>query len=119
MRRWSISVLAWPVLAAVVALLAQPAVSQQPLRVGPDGKYIPQLAAEVPDQKNGGVSPDGKTITYHLRPGVLWSDGQPMTCDDVKFTWQVLTTPKSGAIYTSGYDQIQSVDCPNPQTAVV
>ena len=157
MKRWRISVLAWPVLAAVVALLAQPAVSQQPrrggtvtialyqepellnpliasqtaafevtiltvegmLRVGPDGRYIPQLATEVPDQKNGGVSPDGKTITYHLRPGVVWSDGQPMTCDDVKFTWQVLTTPKSGAIYTSGYDQVQSVDCPNPQTAVV
>lgn len=157
MKRWNRSVLVWPVIAAVVALIAQPAVSQQPprggsvtmalyqepellnrliasqtaasevailtveglLRAGPDGKYIPQLATEVPDQKNGGVSPDGKTITYHLRPGVQWSDGQAMTCDDVKFTWQVLTTPKSGAIYTSGYDQIQSVDCPNPQTVVV
>ncbi|HLW46888.1 MAG TPA: peptide ABC transporter substrate-binding protein [bacterium] len=89
------------------------------LRNGPDGRPIPQLAAEVPDQKNGGVSADGKTITYHLKPSVVWSDGQPMTCDDVKFTWQVLTTPKSGAIYTSGYDQIQAVDCPAPQTVVV
>lgn len=157
MRRARISVLAWPVIAAAVVLVAQPAVSQQPrrggtvtmalyqepellnplmasqtasaevtvfvvqglLRVGPDGAYQPQLATEVPTRQNGGVSADGKTITYHLQPGAQWSDGQALTCDDVKFTWQALTTPKSGAIYTSGYDQIQSVDCPTPQTAVV
>ena len=157
MRHRVISILAWPVIAVVVGLIAQPAVSQQPrrggtvtmalyqepellnrliatqtaasevailivdglLRVAPDGSYIPQLATEVPDRKNGGVSSDGKTITYHLRSGLQWSDGRPLTCDDVKFTWQAIVTPKSGVSTTSGYDQIQAVDCPNPQTVVV
>ncbi len=157
MRRRSISALAWPVIAVIVGLIAQPAVSQQPRRggsvtmalyqepellnrliatqtaasevaiftiegllaVAPDGSYIPQLASEVPDRKNGGVSPDGKTITYRLRSGVQWSDGRPLTCDDVKFTWQAIVTPKSGVNTTSGYDEIQAVDCPNPQTVIV
>ena len=85
----------------------------------PKGTYFPQLATEIPNRKNGGVSSDGKTITYHLRPGVEWSDGHTLTCDDVKFTWQAIVTPGSGAVSTSGYDQIQAVDCPNPQTVVV
>ncbi len=83
------------------------------------GGYVPQLATEVPSRANGGVSQDGKTITYHLRSGLRWSDGRPLTCDDVKFTWQAIVTPKSGAISTTGYDQIQAVDCPTPQTVVV
>jgi peptide/nickel transport system substrate-binding protein len=33
------------------------------------------------------VTPDGKTWTFKLRPGLLWSDGQPLTADDVVFTW--------------------------------
>jgi peptide/nickel transport system substrate-binding protein len=83
------------------------------------GEYVPELAMEVPAPANGGVSQDGKTITYTLRSGLTWSDGRPLTCDDVKFTWEAIVAPKSGAVTTSGYDQIQAVDCPNPQTAVV
>ena len=33
------------------------------------------------------VSPDSKTWTFKLRKGLLWSDGQPLTADDVVFTW--------------------------------
>jgi len=87
--------------------------------VNDKGEYYPQLAAELPTGANGGVSPDGKTITYRLRPGLTWADGRPLTCDDVKFTWEAIVTPKSGAVATSGFDQIQAVDCPTPQTAVV
>ncbi len=83
------------------------------------GEYYPALAAEIPTQQNGGVSADGLTITYRLRRGVTWSDGQPFTCDDVLFTWQAVVNPKSGAVGTSGYDQIDSVTCPDPLVAVV
>ncbi|TMI81619.1 MAG: peptide ABC transporter substrate-binding protein, partial [Bacillati bacterium ANGP1] len=89
------------------------------LAVNDKGEYYPQLAMEVPTPANGGVSQDGKTITYRLRSGLTWSDGHPLTCDDVKFTWEAIVTPKSGAVTTSGYDQIQAVDCPNAQTAIV
>ncbi len=33
------------------------------------------------------VEPDQKTWTFKLRTGVKWSDGQPLTADDVVFTW--------------------------------
>jgi len=74
------------------------------LKNTPKGEYYPQLAAEVPTQANGGVSADGKTITYHLRPGLTWSDGRALSCDDITFTWQAIMTPKSGAVETTGFD---------------
>ena len=89
------------------------------LGVGPDGEYFPLLAKEVPSRQNGGVSGDGKTITYHFKDGLKWSDGQPVTCDDVRFTWQAIVDPKSGASGTTGYRDIETVDCPSPSTVVV
>lgn len=40
------------------------------------------------------VSPDQKTWTFKLRHGLLWSDGQPLTADDVVFTWDVIYNPE-------------------------
>jgi peptide/nickel transport system substrate-binding protein len=88
-------------------------------KVTPDGARIPNLAKEVPSVQNGGVSADGKTITYKLVEGVKFSDGAAFTCDDVKFTWQAWMTPGVGVVSTTGYDQIETVDCPNPTTTVV
>lgn len=45
------------------------------------GEVIPKLA------KSFEISPDGKTYTFHLRKGIKWSDGKPITADDVVFTW--------------------------------
>ncbi len=45
------------------------------------GESIPKLA------KSYSVSPDGKTYTFKLRKGIKWSDGKPITADDVVFTW--------------------------------
>lgn len=47
---------------------------------------VPELALEVPTQKNGGISADGLTIRYKLRPNVKWSDDVPFTAKDVVFT---------------------------------
>ena len=89
------------------------------LREQPDGARAPNLAKEVPTVQNGGVSADGKTITYKLKEGVLWSDGTPFTCEDVKFTWQAIMTPGIGITSTTGYADVESVECPNPTTVVV
>jgi peptide/nickel transport system substrate-binding protein len=89
------------------------------LSVNEKGEFFPVLATQVPTKENGGVSADGLTITYHLKPNVTWSDGVPFTCDDVQFTWQAVVNPKSGAVATAGYSEIASVSCPDPLTAVV
>ena len=51
-----------------------------------NGEYQPVLAAEVPTLENGGISEDFLTITYKLRDGITWSDGQPFTAEDIVFT---------------------------------
>ncbi len=37
--------------------------------------FVPDLATTVPTLRNGGISADGRTIRYHLRPNVTWQDG--------------------------------------------
>lgn len=40
------------------------------------------------------MSDDGKIWTFHLRKGVKWSDGKPLTADDVIFTFDIIYDPK-------------------------
>lgn len=47
------------------------------------------------------ISPDGKTYTFHLRDGLKFSDGSPITADDVVFSWQRLANPKTGSPYSN------------------
>jgi len=84
-----------------------------------DGNFYADLVTEVPTVQNGGVSEDGLTITYHLKKGIVWSDGDPFDCEDVKFTWEAIMHPESGAVSTSGYQDMESVECPEPHTVVV
>ncbi|MEW5961748.1 MAG: ABC transporter substrate-binding protein, partial [Chloroflexota bacterium] len=84
--------------------------------IGPDGNYYPELAAELPTLANGGLSEDGLTVTWRLRPDLLWSDGQPFTSADVRFTWQAL---RDSGIWAPGFDLIEAVETPDPLTASV
>jgi peptide/nickel transport system substrate-binding protein len=82
------------------------------------GNDIPDLAAVVPTLENGGISRDGKTITYKLRHGVKWQDGKPFTSADVKFTWQAVMNPNNNVVERVGYDKVASVDTPDGYTVV-
>jgi len=85
-----------------------------------NGQYQPVLAADLPTLDNGGLSKDYLTVTWKLKPDLKWSDGQPITSDDVKFTWEVLSNPNSGALAgAGGFNLINSVDTPDPLTAVL
>lgn len=93
--------------------------------VAPDqrAQYVPVLATQVPTTRNGGIklSPDGKrmTVTYRLRPNVKWSDGQPFTSADVRFTWEAVRNPKFIAESKDGTEDIESIATPDPLTVVV
>jgi peptide/nickel transport system substrate-binding protein len=89
------------------------------LSVDASGKHaVPILAAVVPTLANGGISADGKTITYHLRAGVRWQDGAPFTSRDVKFTWQAVMNDANNVNSRNGYERVTSVDTPNATTVV-
>jgi len=83
------------------------------------GAWIPRLATEIPSTANGGVSADGKTITWKLRKNVKWHDGNDFTCADLQFTLQVIRTPNNGALDTSAFADLDALDCPDPNTAVL
>ncbi|HEX6512451.1 MAG TPA: peptide ABC transporter substrate-binding protein [Chloroflexota bacterium] len=85
----------------------------------PDGTYGPGLATQVPTKENGGVSADGLTVTYKLKSGVLWSDGQPFTGKDVAFTYKVIMNNANPVINRTGYTDIDSVTTPDDSTVVV
>ncbi|MGO4170694.1 peptide ABC transporter substrate-binding protein [Bosea sp. TAF32] len=72
-----------------------------------EGNLIPQLAAEVPTRANGGLSEDGKSVTWKLKPGVKWHDGKPLTADDVVFTWEYAKDPATAAYTTGAYKDIK------------
>ena len=83
------------------------------------GNPYPMLVTTVPTIENGGVSKDGLTVTYHLRTNAKWSDGQPVTSTDVKFSWQALMNPDNNVVTRHGYDDVASIDTPNASTAIV
>lgn len=79
------------------------------------------------------ISPDGKTYTFHLREGLAWSDGSPLTAGDYVYSWQRLADPASGTSTSyllagvAGYQEVQEsgdpqklqVSAPDDRTFVV
>jgi peptide/nickel transport system substrate-binding protein len=85
-------------------------------RYDPTGAQIPDLAERVPTRANGGISSDGRTITYHLVRNARWHDGVPVTSADVKFTFDALMNPKNNVAQREPYDQMERVETPDPYT---
>ena len=65
---------------------------------------------EIPSLANGGLSPDGTTVTWRLKQGVVWHDGKPFTADDVIFTWEYAADPATAAVSKSSYQNIARID---------
>jgi peptide/nickel transport system substrate-binding protein len=85
----------------------------------PDGTLEPVLASAVPSRANGGISPDGCTITYHLRHGVRWHDGATFTSADVAFTQAATMNPANNVTVRQPNDRVVRLDTPDPWTVVV
>ncbi len=80
------------------------------------GKPVPELLTAVPTVGNGGLSRDGRTILYRLRPDLRWSDGVPLTARDVLFTLHAILDPRNPVASHEGYDLIDRADAPTPHT---
>ncbi|WP_414475981.1 peptide ABC transporter substrate-binding protein [Microvirga sp. M2] len=71
-----------------------------------DGQLVPILAAEIPTIENGLLAADGTSVTWKVKPGVTWHDGQPLTADDLFFTWEYARNPATAAVTIGSYRDI-------------
>lgn len=62
--------------------------------VSPTGEIQPRLAEKWENK-------DNTVWTFHLRPGITWSDGTAITAEDVVWSWQRLIDPKTASPYAS------------------
>ncbi|HMD01552.1 MAG TPA: peptide ABC transporter substrate-binding protein [Candidatus Baltobacteraceae bacterium] len=74
------------------------------------GRAVPELLERVPSVENGGVSRDGRTIVYHLRRNVRWSDGVPLGARDVLFTVAAIRDARNPVGSREGWDLIDRID---------
>ncbi len=75
----------------------------------PDGNLVPILAAEVPSVQNGGLSADGKSVTWKLKKNVQWHDGKPFSADDVIFNWEFAADSATAATTAGSYKDVKAV----------
>ena len=100
----------------VTALLFEPM-----FRFDQHERPVPALATQFPTVANGLVSRDGLRVTFKLRPDALWSDGKPVTAEDVIFTWHAIVDGNNPVVRTSGFDKIKTIvaDSPHQVTLVL
>ncbi len=67
--------------------------------------------------KSWKISPDKKTVTFKLIEGAKWSDGEPITSKDVKYSLDVLGG--NGLIFSGYTSNVTSIDTPDDQTVVI
>lgn len=79
-------------------------------------RYDSNLELEGELASRWSVSRDNRTITFHLKPGLRWADGQPLTSADVLFTWQLVTDDNTRTPYGADYKLVQQAEAPDPLT---
>jgi peptide/nickel transport system substrate-binding protein len=88
----------------------------------PHGEFLLELAAEMPTVENGGVVVDEDAwtmdVTWTMRDDIYWADGEPVTADDVIFTWNAIADPETG-IWAEGLDYTDSIEKIDDYTFVV
>ncbi len=88
--------------------LVLPAIYAELVRMDVDGNYIPYLSEELPTLENGWVRFMGQgqdeqlEVEFHLRPGVTWQDGTPLTAEDLVFSWELVMQPDWPGSHYSG-----------------
>jgi len=82
-------------------------------------RYDKNLKLEGELAESWDVSPDGLTITFHLRRGVKWHDGREFTSRDVLYTYRVTIDPKTPTAYSEDFKQVKSLDVPDRYTVRV
>lgn len=84
----------------------------KPYEILPDLSIAPQLAQDDPEV----VSEDPLVIEYRLKEDLTFSDGEPLTSEDAKFTFDQIMDPDNNIITREGYDKVEKFETPDDQT---
>jgi peptide/nickel transport system substrate-binding protein len=84
-----------------------------------NGEMVPRLAVELPTLANGGMAADLKSVTWKLKPGITWSDGTPLTADDVVFTAEFCLAPGGGCAKVANYADVDKIEAVDPLTVKI
>jgi len=100
-------------------ILAQPnnpsyVIYEQLLRYDPQGNIMPHLAESFE------MSPDGKVWTFTLRKGIKWHNGDEVTSDDIKFTFERYLSDESKSAWSPLHRQtVDHIETPDKYVAKV
>jgi peptide/nickel transport system substrate-binding protein len=83
----------------VLSLIYEPMMTADP-----EGTLQPQLAESAPE-----ISEDATTVTFTLKEGLTWSDGEPITSADVVFSWTRAADSRTGSGFTANFSGIKGV----------
>lgn len=98
--------------ASVLELLYPRLVRETAVEAGTSSPFAPWLA------ESWSFSSDRRTLAFRLRPQAYWSDGRPVTCEDVRFTLEAQRSEELAWPGASLKRRILAVDCPEPKLAV-
>jgi len=73
-----------------------------------------RLEGEVAERWD--ISKDQLTITFYLRQGVKWQDGEGLTAKDVDFTYRYMIDPKTPTAYAESFRQVRHAEVVDPYT---
>lgn len=76
--------------------------------------YVPMVA------RSWEIAPDGRSVTFHLRDGVLWHDGERVTSRDVAYTVGKIREPETQArSWVAAFADVASIETPDDATVIV
>ena len=81
-------------------------------------RYDRNLELEGALARDWEVSNAGRTLTFHLRQDARFSDGHPVTSEDVRFTWELVTAKDTQTPYGEQYRRVEQVETPDDHTFI-
>ncbi len=79
-------------------------------------KYAPDMTIVGDLAESFEISPDQKSITFHLKRGVKWEDGVEVTAYDVEFGFKLITDPNIPSAYASDFLEVKKFEVLDPYT---
>ena len=77
---------------------------------------VPNLAAEIPTLENGGIAEDRRSITWKLKPDIVWSDGTPLTAHDVAFSGAYCLDEQAGCAALASFTDVAAIEAMDEHT---